>query len=62
MEEKEIRYEIISDAGRIALLLPDLYISPQKVLPIYDKLTNKTLLDIQEWEELRKEAVMSAVG
>lgn len=50
-EKNMIKYEIISDAGKIAMFLPDLYIAPKKVFPIYDKLSNRILLNIQEFKE-----------
>lgn len=58
----EVKYEIISNAGKIGLLLPDLYINYKKVLPIYDRLTNTILFNIQEWRELKKEEIKNAVA
>ena len=59
MKKEEIKTEIVSDAGKIALLLPDLYISPESVMRAYDKLSTKALLDIEEWKELKREVVKS---
>ncbi|MEM1543715.1 MAG: hypothetical protein QW795_03435 [Candidatus Bathyarchaeia archaeon] len=59
--KKEFQYEIISDSGKLAMLLTDLYINKEKVLPIYDKISTKTLLDIEEWKNLKKEEMKDVV-
>lgn len=52
-KEVDLRAEIISDAGKLGLLYPLIYVgNREKVFNFVDKMTEKMMKEIEEWRNM----------